>query len=48
VLPDQLSIPRAHEAFDAAGALVDAKHAATLQALTRKLVETTSRLAPVR
>lgn len=44
VLPDQLAIPRASEAFDAADRLVDEAQGETLDDLCRRLVETTSRL----
>ncbi len=46
VLPDQLAIPRAHEAFNETHALKDAKQQAALERLTRQLIEVTTRLAP--
>jgi NAD(P)H-dependent FMN reductase len=45
VLPEQLSIPKANEAFDAGGALVDAKHKATLERICKQLVATVGKLA---
>ena len=45
VLPEQLSIPKANEAFDAGGALVDAKHKATLERICKQLVTTVGKLA---
>ena len=44
VLPDQLAIGRAHEAFDEAGALKDARQAAGIEALVGQLVRVTARL----
>ncbi|QTF92449.1 NAD(P)H-dependent oxidoreductase [Halomonas sp. BM-2019] len=44
VLPDQLAVPKATEAFDAAGRLADEAQQARLDALCRRLVETTRRL----
>ena len=38
VLPDQVAIPKAHEAFDEAGALKDARQQASVQALAGALV----------
>ena len=45
VLPDQLSVPKANEAFDASGALVDQKHKATLDRVCKQLVTTVGKLA---
>ena len=44
VLPDQVAIPKAHEAFSDDGALVDERVGAKVTALARQLVETASRL----
>lgn len=44
VLPDQLAIGRAHEAFDETGALKDARQAAGVEALVGQLVRVTARL----
>ena len=44
VLPEQLCIPTAHEAFDAAGKLKDARKAKQLASLARGLVEFLSKL----
>lgn len=44
VLPDQASIPVAHEAFDNNGALKNEKQRASIANVTRKLVETISKL----
>ena len=38
VLPDQLAVPRAHEAFDAEGRLRDERQRATVEALGREVV----------
>ncbi|MCX7890964.1 MAG: NAD(P)H-dependent oxidoreductase [Burkholderiales bacterium] len=46
VIPEQFALPRAHEAFDAAGALADAKQQATVNGIARRLVEVAARLAP--
>ncbi len=45
VLPHTLSVPKAAEAFDAAGALVDAHHAKRIAELTAQLVATVTALA---
>jgi chromate reductase, NAD(P)H dehydrogenase (quinone) len=44
VLPDQLAVARAQEAFDEAGRLADGAQQQRLDALCRRLVETTRRL----
>ena len=44
VLPDQLAVPRAHEAFDATGTLTDERLAGRANSLATTLVETTTRL----
>jgi len=44
VLPDQLAVSKAHEAFDDAGALKDAKQQATLEKLSARLVSTVAKL----
>lgn len=44
VLPDQVAIVHAHEAFDEAGNLKDAKQQAAIESLTRALVETVRKL----
>ncbi len=44
VLPDQKAIPKAHEAFDAAGRLRDPKDQAAVEAIAARLVEVTARL----
>lgn len=44
VLPDQISVPRAHEAFDGGGSLKDNKQQADVQRLGRTLAETVRRL----
>ena len=46
VLPDQLAVPHAHQAFSAGGALVDEKQQAGLDRMTSKLVQTLQRLNP--
>lgn len=43
-LPEQLLIPRAHEAFGPDGALLNAKSAAMLDELARALIEATRKL----
>jgi len=45
VLPEQISIPKAYEAFDEAGALKDAARQKSVTELGRKFVEFTGRLA---
>lgn len=44
VLPDQVAVPRANEAFDAAGRLVDERQQLALERLAASLVETTGKL----
>lgn len=44
VLPDQVAVSKAHEAFNPDGSLKDAKQAATIQALGKTLTQTLSRL----
>lgn len=44
VLPDQIAIPKAHEAFAVDGSLLDAKQSETVKAIGRKLTETTAKL----
>jgi NAD(P)H-dependent FMN reductase len=44
VLPDQLAVSAAHEAFDDSGALRDPKKQATLAAVCKRLVDILSRL----
>lgn len=44
LLPDQIAVPRAHEAFNADGTLKDAKQQTSVLALGRKLAELTARL----
>ncbi len=44
VLPDQLAVGQAHQAFDADGRLKDEKQRATLERIVRGLVTTTARL----
>lgn len=45
VLPEQFALARAHEAFDAAGGLADAKQQAVVAGIARRLVEVAGRLA---
>jgi NAD(P)H-dependent FMN reductase len=45
VLPEQFALPRAHEAFDATGALSDPKQQAVVTGIARRLVDVTSKLA---
>ena len=45
VLPDQISIPTAHEAFASDGSLKDAKKQDAVSAIGRKLAETAAKLA---
>jgi NAD(P)H-dependent FMN reductase len=44
VLPDQASIPKANEAFDASGALKDPKQQQAVETVARRLVEVLKRL----
>jgi chromate reductase, NAD(P)H dehydrogenase (quinone) len=44
VLPDQIAIGKAHEAFDSDGSLKDGKQQKSVQQLGRKLAETVSKL----
>lgn len=46
VLSEQFALMRAHEQFDGAGALTDPKMKASLDGMTRRLVEVASRLQP--
>ena len=39
VIPDQVAVPKAHEAFNADGSLKDAKQQASIEALGRKVAE---------
>ncbi len=45
VLSEQFALSRAHEAFAKDGALLDAKHQATLDGIAKRLVEVSTRLA---
>ena len=45
VLPEQVAIPKAHEAFNPDGTLKDAKQRAAIEALTRRLTELLTKLA---
>ncbi|MDB5096799.1 MAG: NADPH-dependent reductase [Cyanobacteria bacterium RYN_339] len=45
-LPEQLLVPRAHEAFGPDGALLNAKSSAMLEELAHALVAATAKLAP--
>lgn len=45
VLPDQIAVPKAHEAFAEDGSLKDPKQQAGVQQLGQKLAETVSKLA---
>lgn len=45
VIPDQLAVSRAHEAFDENGRLKDEKQRASLERIARELVRVTTRLA---
>ncbi|MBC7968141.1 MAG: NAD(P)H-dependent oxidoreductase [Fuerstia sp.] len=44
VLPDQISVSKAHEAFDGDGSLKDSRQQASVQSLGRTLAETVRRL----
>jgi NAD(P)H-dependent FMN reductase len=44
VLPDQVTVPAATQAFDASGAIQDAKTRGRVEALAKALVETTAKL----
>ena len=44
VLPDQVSIPQIHKAFDAEGNMTDVRHQESLLKLGRRLAETTARI----
>ena len=44
VLPDQVAVPKAHEAFDADGKLKESKQQANIEALGRDLVGTVAKL----
>jgi NAD(P)H-dependent FMN reductase len=44
VLPDQISVSKAYEAFDAGGSLKDSKQQTSVQSLGRTLTETVRRL----
>lgn len=44
VLPDQIAIPVAHEAFNADGSLKDQRQQATTKSIGRRLAETTTKL----
>lgn len=46
VLPDQVALPAAHQAFDESGRLVDAERHAAVQALGRNVAEMLIRLDP--
>jgi NAD(P)H-dependent FMN reductase len=46
VLSEQFALSKAHEAFDAGGALKDAKQQAQVAAIVARLVEVAGRLAP--
>ncbi len=45
VLPDQIAVPKAHEAFSSDGRLSDAKRHASVEELGKKLVGVASKLA---
>jgi NAD(P)H-dependent FMN reductase len=44
VLPDQLSVPKAHEAFDAVGSLKDPKQLASVEAIGSRLARVVSQV----
>jgi hypothetical protein len=44
VLPDQIAVAKAHEAFQEVGSLKDAKQQAAIEALGRKLAEALAKL----
>jgi NAD(P)H-dependent FMN reductase len=44
VLAEQFALPRAHEAFDASGALADPKQQAIVSGIARRLVDVSGRL----
>ncbi len=44
VLPEQLALSKAHEAFDAAGRLQDARQQSTLENIAQKLIGVTAKL----
>ena len=44
VLPEQVTVPKAHEAFDAGGALKEPKQMAQLEAAVKRLVEVSTKL----
>jgi NAD(P)H-dependent FMN reductase len=46
VVPDQLAVGKAHEAFDAEGRLVDAKQRATVERIAKRVVDLVTRLEP--
>ena len=48
IVPAQCLLPKAHEAFDAAGALKDARALKSVEALARQLVDLSARLGPAR
>lgn len=45
VLSEQFALPRAHEAFNEAGALLDPKQQASVSGVARRLVEVSSKLS---
>ena len=45
VLPDQIAVPKAHEAFESTGSLKDAKQQHGVQDLGKRLVETVRKLS---
>jgi hypothetical protein len=46
VIPKQLAVPRAHEAFTEAGAFKDPKQQAAVEAVARALVDILEKLHP--